>query len=250
MQKLVLPVAFAAILIALHAIPQGVWSRRWGQAGVTEEQKAFAARLENIPTSFGDWDSVEMKVSDRELAASGSIGSYSRTFQNRVSPEKVVQVFIVCGSSYDVTMHTPDQCYVLSGFQEAESQEPYVIKGKAASEFSTNRFKRGSTVDGPQHLRIFWSFSGDGEWVAPTTPKFSLMSSPALYKIYAISEVTDKTTRAGDSPSVPFLQEFMPLLSSALFPANATKPAPEDAPLTPVADPLAPSGNSASPAGQ
>jgi len=57
MQKLVLPVAFAAILIALHAIPQGIWSRRWGQAGVTEEQKAFAARLENIPTSFGDWDS-------------------------------------------------------------------------------------------------------------------------------------------------------------------------------------------------
>jgi hypothetical protein len=247
MQKLILPVALAAILIALHAIPQGMWSRRWSQGDVTEEQKAFAARLENIPTSLGDWDSVPMKVSDRELAASGSIGSFSRTFQNRISPEKVVQVFIVCGSSYDVTMHTPDQCYVLSGFEEAESQEPYIIPSKVGEAFSTNRFKRGSTLDGAQHLRIFWSFSSDGEWVNPTTPKFSLMSAPALYKIYAITEVAGEATRASDSPAVPFLQELMPLLTSALFPANATKPAPGEE--TPVAapvtnDPLLPSEGS------
>jgi hypothetical protein len=252
MQKLVLPVALAAILIALHAIPQGIWSRRWGQRDVTEEQKAFAARLENIPTSFGDWDSVAMKVSDRELEASGSIGSFSRRFQNRISPEKIVQVFIVCGNSYDVTMHTPDQCYVLSGFEETETPQPYVVPGKVASEFTTNRFRRSSTLDGPQHLRIFWSFSSDGEWVAPSTPKFSLMSAPALYKIYAITEVVgDNGTRAGESPAVPFLQEFMPLLSSALFPANATKPSVQEDTAVPVpvtGDSLAPATGGALPA--
>jgi len=234
MQKLVIPVALAALLIALHAVPQGIWSRRFGQKDVTEEQKAFAARLENIPTSFGDWESMEAKVSDRELAASGSIGSFSRTFQNRLSPEKVVQIFIVCGNSYDVTMHTPDQCYVLSGFEEAESQEPHIIKGmngKVASEFATNRFKRGSTVEGPQDLRIFWSFSSDSEWVAPTTPKFSLMSAPALYKVYAISPVAENATRASESPAVPFLEEFMPLLTSVLFPANGIKPPTEEMPV-------------------
>ena len=226
MYKFVLPVAVAAVLIALHAWPQGIWSRRWGAGDVTEEQKIFAERLKNIPTSFGDWDSEDVPISQRELDASGSTGSFSRRFFNRNAPEKSVLIFIVSGNSYDVTMHTPDQCYVLSGFQEAESQDRYVVDtGKTAAEFATNRFRRSGTLDGPQHLRIFWSFSGDGEWVAPTTPKLSLMSSPALFKIYAQTVIPgDTALRPEESPAVPFLREFMPMLTTALFPADKSAP--------------------------
>jgi hypothetical protein len=225
MHRYLLPAVVAAALIAIATIPQGIWSRRFGGTEVTAQRKAFADRIKNIPVAIGDWESKETAVDQRQIMASGSDNVYSRRFTNRLAPEQAVEVFIVSGSGRDITQHTPDQCYVLSGFDEAESQDKYVVDtGRTSADFSTNRFRKGnSSIEGPQNIRILWSFSEDGKWVAPSVQKL-LAGAPALYKIYAITELPlDSSGRPEDSAAVPFLRQFMPALTAALFPPE--KPA-------------------------
>ncbi len=85
----------------------------------------------------------------------------------------------------------------------------------------TNRFRKSFSIL-PQDLRIFWTFSGDGEWVSPSVPKYSLSHFPALYKLYANTPLHgDQRTRPEDSAAVPFLREFMPILNKTLFPPKS-----------------------------
>jgi hypothetical protein len=222
MQRFIIPVVVAIVLIAGQAYLQGIWTERWSQHDVSAEITAFAERMNHIPTSFGDWESVDSPISQRELEASGSVNSYSRRFTNRKDPAKIVDIFLVCGHPRDITAHTPDQCYVLSGFQETEDAQTYSIdtgdKGKMSADFMTNRFRKSFSIV-PQDLRIFWTFSGDGEWVSPSVPKYSLSHFPAMYKLYANTSLYGESrTRPEDSAAVPFLREFMPVLNKALFP--------------------------------
>jgi Protein of unknown function (DUF3485) len=221
--KLLVRLAIVGILLlTAHSYLQGKWTERWGLRSVSEEQKLFAERLNHVPTAFGDWESVDSPISEREKEASGAVNTFSRVYTNRTDPTKVVSIYIVCGHPKDITQHTPDQCYVLSGFEEAEDEQPYTIdtgeSGKTSADFRTNRYRKGFSFN-PQDLRIFWSFSYDGKWEAPRNPKVWLMHYPALYKIYANTDLHGTAhTQPQDSAAVPFLREFMPILNSVLFP--------------------------------
>jgi hypothetical protein len=113
---------------------------------------------------------------------------------------------------------------VLSGFDETEDPQTYSIDtgktGKMSADFTTNRFRKTHSIL-PQDLRLFWSFSADGQWVAPSVPKFALAHYPAVYKIYANTSLHGESrSRPEDSAAVPFLREFMPVLNSILFPTE------------------------------
>ncbi len=75
-RRFIIPVAVAVILIAGQAYLQGIWTQRWGQEDVSADIQTFAERMKNIPTSFGDWESVDSPIEQRELDASGSVSSY------------------------------------------------------------------------------------------------------------------------------------------------------------------------------
>jgi hypothetical protein len=97
-------------------------------------------------------------------------------------------------------------------------------------------------------LRIFWTFSGDGQWVAPSVPKYALSHYPALYKLYANTSLHGEArTRPEDSAAVPFLRQFLPVLNQALFPPEEktesaaktsaeAKPADEAKPAAPASE--------------
>ena len=140
-----------------------------------------------------------------------------------------------------MTQHTPDQCYPLNGQDEVEDQQKYVIDtSKMSADFYTNRFRKAMAFEGASQVRVFWSFSKDGQWVA--LPKYELLNAPALYKIYAISEVRgDGKSRPEDSPVVPFLREFLPVLNSSIFPPPAAQPESTSEPKPSVA--TAPAGS-------
>ncbi|HTQ40881.1 MAG TPA: exosortase-associated EpsI family protein [Pirellulales bacterium] len=223
--KLLIRLAIVSIvLLAAHSYLQGKWTERWNHRSVSEEQKLYAERLNHVPTSFGNWDSVDSPIDERSKEASGAVNTFSRRYVNRTDPDKAVEIYIVCGHPKDITQHTPDQCYVLSGFEEAEDEQSYTIdsgeNGKTSADFTTTRFRKGLSFN-PQDLRIFWSFGHDGKWEAPRVPKYSLMHYPALYKIYANTDLHGSTHISPvDSAAVPFLREFMPILNSVLFPPD------------------------------
>lgn len=221
MHRYLIPSVAAVALLIVAAVVQGHFTERWGKRPVTEVQKAFAERLAKAPTAVGDWTSVEIPIDERQLEASRSVGSFSRAFQNKYDPSKVIQLFMVCGHPRDVTLHTPDQCYVLNGFSEVGEEQKFAVDSKDGSTawFWTNRFRKAAAYEGPAHLRIFWSFSENGEWLSPTIARMELANVPALYKIYAITEVSgDRKERPEESAAVGFLKEYMPALNAVLFP--------------------------------
>src|SRR5262249_42868766 len=192
MTRLIAPIAVVLSLIGVSAVLEGIKMERWAKRETTAEQKVFAERMQNIPYSFGDWESVDEPISQRDLEGARAAGHYTRRFHNRLDASKEVSVLILVGAPSDITGHTPEKCYIASGFNAAGENDHYIIDmGKIPAEFYTNRFRKGDSGETVQNLRIFWSFSVDGNWSAPTSPKyqFQLAGYPALCKIYAITEV-------------------------------------------------------------
>ena len=232
MQRFIIPVVVAVVLIAGQAYLQGVWTERWSHHEVSGEIQAFADRMNNIPTTLeiGKASTRRFRSAKRRRLVR-SIVIRGGLLIDLTRPRSWTS-FWCAGHSRDITMHTPDQCYVLSGFEESEDAQTYSIdtgdKTKMSADFMTNRFRKSHSIL-PQDLRIFWSFSGDGEWVSPSVPKYSLSHFPALYKVYANTSLHGESkSRPEDSAAVPFLREFMPVLNAVLFPKE-NKPEGGDA---------------------
>jgi hypothetical protein len=224
--KIIIRMALAGVVIlCAQTILQGTWTERWRVRPVSEQEQALAARLKSVPFTVGNWDSDESKIDERGLEGSRTVGYYGRIFHNRDNPQQVVSVYVFCGHPRDMTQHTPDQCYPLNGNDAADDQQKQVVDaGKMSADFYTNCFHKSMAFEGPSQVRVFWSFSKDGHWVA--LPKFELLNSPALYKIYAISEVTgDGKSRPDDPAVIGFLREFLPVLNASLFPPQPAEPA-------------------------
>jgi len=230
MQRLLVPAIAAVLLIGVCTYVEGVFTERWHDRPPSPEQEVFAERIKQIPTTVGQWDSADAPMDKREIEAARAVGHYSRSFYNKLDPSKVVSVLIICGHPTDITEHTPDKCYVASGFEEAGDQERTTVgymgdAGQTAADFSTNRFHRGDARQGPRNLRVFWSFSIDGKWQAPSAPKVELRFYPAVVKLYAITEVPEGSKgQAEESAAIAFLQEFLPAANAVLFAAPDAKP--------------------------
>ncbi len=238
MRNFWIPAAAVVVLLVLQTFPYKKLT--WQTREATPEQKEFARRLTKVPLEFGDWQSEPVNLDQREMEASAATGSYARTFHNRFDPEKKVQIFIVCGHPQDVTIHTPERCYKASGFKEDDEARKFPVDfgkeyGKNVAFFWTNRYKAGSEAEGQQSLRIFWSFSDDGEWIAPNFARLTLGRSPAIYKIYAIVPLkTGERDQPEDSPGKDFLREFLPVMNATLFPSE--NPADAAAGAAPASD--------------
>jgi hypothetical protein len=244
MNRYLIPAGAAGLLILISAYFQGVYSERWGKRPIWEEQKILAKHLmQDVPTTVGEWESKEIPVDLREMNAAGAVGYYSRHFYKKSKPDTTgVDVLIICGHPADMTIHTPEKCYVTSGYKETSDQEKYVVKsGDVTQEFYTDKFAKGDTFEaGAENVRVFWSFTYDGNWMAPTVPKLELMAHHAVMKIYARTVVPQNSAgRADESPANSFLSDFMPVLTAAVFPkedgaAGSNLPAAAAEPLTPA----------------
>jgi hypothetical protein len=241
MTRLIAPIAVVVALIAGSAVFEGIKMERWAKHETSAEQKVFAERMKSIPFAFGDWESSDEPISQRDLEGARAAGHYSRRFHNRLDSSKEVNILIIVGAPSDICAHTPEKCYANSGFDALGENDHYIINvGKTPAEFYTNRFRRGESGEAIQNLRIFWSFSVDGSWLAPTSPKyqFQLAGYSALCKIYAITELpANSEGRPDESAAVGFLEKFLPVVNEHLFPSdknatspNGEKPASTDAP--------------------
>ena len=209
---------------------------RWAKRETSAEQKVFAERMQSIPFAFGDWESSDEPISQRDLEGARAAGHYSRRFHNRLDSSKEVNILIIVGAPADICAHTPEKCYAASGFDALGENDHYIVNvGKTPAEFYTNRFRKGESGEAIQNLRIFWSFSVDGNWSAPTSPKyqFQLAGYSALCKIYAITELpANSEGRPDESAAVGFLEKFLPVVNEHLFPKDKNGATPSgDQPL-------------------
>ena len=213
-----LPIGLAVVIMIAAGWVQGVWSERWG---TFPELQIFSDQLEKIPVQIGEWKGEDQEKSEqRILKIAGAEGELVRVYRNAHNEE--VRISIICARLQDVFYHTPDRCYPAAGFEMQGDPHAEVIDcaGDVSAEFFTTSFLK-SEATGTHTERGFWSWSGDGQWVAPKNPKLKFAGQQhALYKLYIFSSEPSGRKKTSDRDFArDFIRVFIPALEQSLRPA-------------------------------
>jgi len=201
----------ALALLVAAAIVEGIRSNRWG---ASEDLKAAAAKMQNVPPAFGPWTSTENPIDAEILKKAEAVGSLSRVYENRNDRSRV-SVLLLCGRSGPIGAHTPDICYAGLGYK---MQGRELRKTLADSSYWTGRFEKPG---GDSSLMVSWAWGVDGSWTAAENPRVEFIGHDALYKLYVTRGLTqsERTNLATDpDPTAVFLTDFLPEVKKALAP--------------------------------
>jgi hypothetical protein len=214
------PIVLGILLIVGLTIVEASMSDRFQGSNVTAER--FSELLNHVPMKIGDWVGEDMKVEDEIRQTAGAIGYVSRTYRNVKSGE-TVRLWLIVGHARDICRHTPNVCYVSSGFKvraENNSLQSIDVNGLPPAEFWTNTFLKEDT-SGRQLVRVFWAWyepESDGvvRWQAPKNPRWAFGNARALFKMYFTDEMRDPNETTDRSPCLRFAQDFLPVVDKAL----------------------------------
>jgi hypothetical protein len=230
--------AIAGLLIVSTGFVQAYWKGVFGGVDDRKALKEFADRLPDVPIEIDDWegkDEAEMDAREREVAEADA--SLQRRYTNRLTGQ-AVNVSLVSGKFRGIAQHVPTQCYVAAGYTLHNPEIQYKVETDAGPvECYTAVFKKDEHTR-TTYLRVFWTWSYDGHWVAPNLPRVALVGQPALYKLYFITEIVQPGQPIEQNASVDFMHKFIPAANSALFPnfaAPTDEPTPPDAESSPPA---------------
>ena len=237
--KTYLAPACAVLLIIGTGLVCAYWGGAFGAGDDAEILQLFADRIKEIPMVVGDWegaDQEEMDPREREVAeADASLG---RVYTNRLSG-KVVNISLVSGRFRGVAQHVPTQCYVAAGYQMMNPEIQYDIETDVGPvKCYTTVFKKDEHT-GTTYLRVFWTWSYDGKWIAPDLPRVALVGQPALYKMYFIEVLPMPGQPIEQTAAVDFVRTFMPATNAVLFPGQSESPSPSPPADEPVSSPAA-----------
>jgi uncharacterized protein DUF3485 len=214
-----LPIGLAVAIMLVAGVIQGWISERWG---TFPELQLLSEQLTSVPMQIGEWEGQDgEKSNDKILKISGAEGELVRIYRNANGEE--VRVSIICARLMDIFLHSPDRCYPAAGFEMQGSPEPVVIEiGDSTAEFFTTSFRK-SEPTGTHDERGFWTWSGNGQWVAPKNPKLAFAGQQhALYKLYVFANQVPKQRPNDRDYCKEFIKVFIPAVNQALRPAMIT----------------------------
>jgi hypothetical protein len=206
-----LPVLLALPVIVAYGVAEGLWTNRWH---LSNEAELAGGRLARLPLQVGDWEG-EAQVLDPEQVAKGEITGYlMRRYVHRPSGA-VVSVLFVVGRPGPIAAHPPEVCYGGAGYaQEGEAVREHV-DGDPPADFWVGHFQKNSAV--PEQLRIAWSWTATGTWVAADNPMAAFAADPVLYKLYVVRQVVGPGAAPAQEPATEFLKVFLPQVREYLF---------------------------------
>lgn len=219
---LIVPAAAGVLLILLTSLVQGFLTDRWAPTH-SEDLEKFANAMAAVRRErIGDWDVQQTTEMDpREREAAGAVGDLSLTYRNPHTQE-VVSVYLICGLSRNVAIHTPDACYVGSGFRMEDKIRPYTIPfGETTAEFRTATFLKEDATS-TQTLRVFWAWNAEGTWEAPEMPRIRFGGRTPLNKLYLITRAPSAEP-IEESPAIAFARDFLPVVTALLFSDRAAE---------------------------
>lgn len=210
-----IPLLVASLVIGFAGYQHGVWTGRWSGAGDLEEA---VARLERVPMEIAGWEG-ERRTLDPEVVEQGQLAGYILRRYKDPAGGLPVRVLLMCGRTGPLAVHTPDICYTRSGYEMTGPESPY-SPGTGNATFSMGIFTVPEAPV-PEDLCILWSWTGDGKWQAPASPRIAFARFPLLYKLYVICDMPSPTGLASGDPRAKFLEELMPILHQTLFPSRS-----------------------------
>jgi hypothetical protein len=210
MSRLLAFIVAIAFLVS-SGLVHGIWTERWQKS---EELQDACARVSDVPLVIGAWKGQAVEVAPDEFVQAGAEGYWMRTYTNQ---KQTVRVLLMCGRAGRMSVHTPEICYQGLGYQVMESpmQDVIALDTDERAQFWSARFVKES---GPaQDLQIFWGWSSDGAWKAPSNPRWEFRGQPFLYKLYVVQDIA-RQPRPDEAQGSDFLRQFLPALNKVLFP--------------------------------
>jgi hypothetical protein len=202
----------AIVAVLGTGVVHGLWTDRWK---VGEAPAAAAARLTKVSFTLDDWEGEPLDAAP--TLGDALAGHLYRRYVNRQSGQSVV-VAVFCGRPGPIAVHTPDVCYAGGGYDVGTPVRHTVSPGAQTppAELKTAQLFKTRSSDRSQ-LRIFWSWSADGNWTAPDNPRFTFARRPFLYKLYVIRETSSGGQSLDSEPCLELLQLLLPELQRCLF---------------------------------
>jgi len=175
-----LPLTPIAVALIAGAVVHGATTQRW--SGV--ESSAATDALHGYVVSLGDYESEvvpnEIPLKEKSIATCRKYASESRN--------QTVVVSVITGPPGSVATHTPDVCYVASGYKMLRTpvRETIDLPGVGSASFFTADFEKKSAgrID---RQRVRWAWSADGTWNAPDGARFAYLRVASLAKIYIVT---------------------------------------------------------------
>ena len=214
-RPLPLIVAFAVLLFA--GLAHGLFTLRWQSS---EALEAAVQRVHAVPLTAGGWHATPVEVDAEAFQQARARGYWMRRYTKEDAPGPIT-VILMCGRPGHMSVHTPDICYRGAGYEMVgePTQENIAFGNEGSSAtFWAARFRQPTRAAGAE-LRIYWTWSCDGSWQAPASPRFAFRGASYLYKLYIVHETPAGAGRDGSTPG--FLRQLLPTLDKSLFPGDA-----------------------------
>jgi hypothetical protein len=217
------PILTALVLVLVAGLAHGLVTARWHQS---EDLTQALARVPQVPLTIGNWHGRNLEADPEPFAQARAEAYWVRRYEDTNS-KAVVTVILMCGRAGPLSVHTPDVCYRGAGFEMRGSADrvDVPLAGAAAAQFWTARFGKDRPGAG-NNLRLFWSWSAEGTWLAPSAPRLTFAGRSALFKLYVIREIGSEEEPAASDPARRFLAELLPALERSLFRASTEPGAP------------------------
>jgi len=215
------PAVYLAVAgtLLVTGIAQGILGGRWNKP---LDAVALQATLDRVPLHIKGWDGTSLGENESDPSKTRTSPEILRRYVNRVDGS-VVTIYLTGGRPGPIVAgHSPESCYPGAGYEIVAAPHKHTIAtpGDARShEFLIiGLSKRQRAI--PDHLRLFWAYTGDGTWQSPKYPRLTCAKYRQLYKLYVIRQLVKPEPLEGDV-AFAFMQTFLPELNKALFAGSA-----------------------------
>jgi hypothetical protein len=192
MAKLILVVG----LIMAGAVVHGGVTQRWSDFAV-DASRAERMHAHVVPFAESISEKIENEVStlERSIATSRRYASPTREFAAATS--------IISGVPGAVATHTPDVCYVASGYTMKGSpvRKSITLPDGTTAAYLVCDFDK-ATATSAERVRVRWTWTVNGTWDVPNRPRLAYMGERELFKLYVVTALPPDETPGDDRPVV------------------------------------------------
>jgi hypothetical protein len=196
-----------AIIIVGAAIVHGAVTQRWR---VFAPDPAQTNRLHALEVRFQDWQPTPVET---EMPTNEKSAATARRYVSAATGQSAV-VTIISGIPGSVSTHTPDVCYVSSGYKTLRGprKETAELPGGGIAEYYVADFEKKNATKA-ERVRVRWAWTTDGAWIAPDRPRWQfakqLHAVPVLFKLYLATPLPDAAGDANGLEDDPETEAFV-----------------------------------------